>query len=67
MSTNKGKTFISDLELVRNDMREIGENAAVVAKKTGNVVEVRKANMAYRCMLQAIRDEVRHHIVVKKV
>lgn len=61
------KSFIDDLELVRNDMREIGQNAAEVAKKTGDKQKVRDANMAYRCMLQSIRDQVRHHVIVKKV
>ena len=63
----KKVSFIENLNIVKDDMLEIGMNAAKVAKKTGDKQKVRDANMAYRCNLLAIRDLVRYHVIVKKV
>ena len=63
----KTRNFIENLETIKNDMFEIGSSAAAIAKKTGDKQKVRDANMAYRCNMQAIRDLVRYHVIVKKI
>jgi hypothetical protein len=67
MKEVKKTTFIEDLELVRTEMKSIGKDASTIAKLTGDTQKIRNANMSFRCMMQAIRDEVRFHVIVKKI
>ena len=63
----KKKTFVENLEFIKDEMLEIGSNASTIAKQNGDKQKVRDANMAFRCNMQAIRDLVRYHVIVKKV
>ena len=61
------KSFVESLTIVKDDMLEIGITAAIAAKSTGDKQKIRDTNMAYRCNMQAIRDLVRYHVIVKKI
>lgn len=56
------KSDLEIIETIKTDMFEVGQQCVKSFNTKANVVDIRGANMAYRCSLQAIRDKARYHI-----